>query len=156
MKYCSNCGTEIGESDKFCKSCGKQLIVENKNKNEIYLILGIIIMIIVVTSLVAFYLFTSETRTPTNFVSSETTSVAKPVNEITFVESYEGKDIYLWRFNNNKYYFVCEDDDLTKIECRTPKLFSSSLYKLKNFLDYYFKSRSNRSYRNIRKYLSRV
>lgn len=28
VKYCSDCGTEIGETDQSCKSCGKSLSAE--------------------------------------------------------------------------------------------------------------------------------
>lgn len=31
VQYCSNCGAEIGETDKFCIKCGKSLVVGNYN-----------------------------------------------------------------------------------------------------------------------------
>lgn len=34
-QYCPNCGNEVGETDKFCKSCGKSLDVETKKPVEI-------------------------------------------------------------------------------------------------------------------------
>lgn len=34
VQHCSNCGTEIGETDKFCKSCGKSLAAEVKKSER--------------------------------------------------------------------------------------------------------------------------
>lgn len=34
VQYCSDCGSEIGEQDKFCKSCGKSLTAEVKTSER--------------------------------------------------------------------------------------------------------------------------
>lgn len=81
VKYCSGCGTEIGENDEFCKGCGKQLIVEkiNKNQNITYLIL--VIAVIAIAFFGALYFFTPETRT---------VGVSVPYQEAIYETRYSG------------------------------------------------------------------
>ena len=33
MKYCTNCGAELSEEDKFCEKCGKA-VKKSKEKEE--------------------------------------------------------------------------------------------------------------------------
>ncbi|MCK5344479.1 MAG: hypothetical protein KAR20_13790 [Candidatus Heimdallarchaeota archaeon] len=103
----------MGETDTFCKSCGKQFIVENKKKSKTNLILAI--AFIVIASLVAVYILIPETRTVT------TRTVTTPTdNEITYIETnFDGNEIYRW----NNYYFIGIGGDV---------FVSSSLSKLKD------------------------
>lgn len=63
VKYCSNCGTEIGENDKFCKSCATQLSVKKIEATGKSYSRFLVIAVLVIVVLAALYLFTSETRT---------------------------------------------------------------------------------------------
>lgn len=63
VKYCSNCGTEIGENDKFCKSCATQLSVKKIEATGKSYSRFLVIAVLVIVALAALYLFTSETRT---------------------------------------------------------------------------------------------
>lgn len=82
-KYCSDCGIEIEETDKFCISCGKQVSVrkieatgeseqssttetaedESIENNTKFPGLAGIVIVLVIMGLAAFYLLDPETRT---------------------------------------------------------------------------------------------
>ncbi len=79
VQYCSECGNEIEETDKFCKSCGKQLSVKKievkkvdhkvipyaeKASHQLIQprLFWAIVIIIVVAFLSGIYLFTPETK----------------------------------------------------------------------------------------------
>lgn len=81
VKYCSDCGKEIEETDKFCKGCSKQLIVEKINKNQYITYLISVIAVIAIAFFGAIYFFTPETRT---------TGVSVPYQEAIYETRYSG------------------------------------------------------------------
>ncbi len=81
VKYCSNCGAEIGETDKFCKGCATQLYVKKIEATGESDSRFLVIAVLVIVALAALYLFTSETRT---------IAISVPYQEAVYETRYSG------------------------------------------------------------------
>ncbi len=71
---CSNCGSEIGEEDKFCTKCGQAItsqnstpgVPKNNKKNNIGLVIGVVILAVIALIAVVTVLDTKENESEGN------------------------------------------------------------------------------------------
>ena len=52
MKYCSNCGSEVGEDATFCASCGAKIKTNQTQDNQSYDTLGLVAFVFMILACV--------------------------------------------------------------------------------------------------------
>lgn len=121
--FCSKCGNEIKEGERFCSNCGKSVnrIEKNKNSNNfnkkiIFVVLGIIVMFAIIGTII----FIS-TRKNSNVKNSNSNQMTNNIQQSDIIKEntkyvatgiadlykQEGlTELYLV-FNNDEFKFVC-------------------------------------------------